>query len=152
MEGRELTEYKHTQIGYLMLAFISVGILLVLNYFYLSGKTNPFLLVILAALVLCLLLFCVLSVKVDDEEVSLSFGVGFIRKRFQLSEIESHSAVRNPWYYGWGLRRIPIGWLYNVSGLDAVEIAMMDGRKFRIGTDDPTGLDAAMGAALSKKR
>ena len=147
-----MTGYKRTQIGYLMLAFIAIGILLVLNYFYLSGNTNPFLLIILAALAVSLLLFSILTVKVDGEEVSVRFGVGLIRKRFPLSEIESHSAVRNPWYYGWGLRRTPIGWLYNVSGLEAVEITMKDGRKVRIGTDDPAGLDAAIGAALSNKR
>lgn len=135
-----------------MLAFIAIGILLVLNYFYLSGNTNPFLLIILAALAVSLLLFSILTVKVDGEEVSVRFGVGLIRKRFPLSEIESHSAVRNPWYYGWGLRRTPIGWLYNVSGLEAVEITLKDGRKVRIGTDDPTGLDAAIGAALSNKQ
>ncbi len=135
-----------------MLAFISVGILLlIVNYSYVSG-TSLLLLVILAVLVLSLLLFSVLSVKVDSGEVSLRFGVGIIRKRFPLSEIESHSVVRNPWYYGWGVRRIPIGWLYNVSGLDAVELAMTDGRKFRIGTDDPSGLDAAVRAALSNRR
>jgi len=147
-----LTRYKRTQIGYLMLTFIAIGILLVLNYFYLSDKTNPFLLIILAALAVSLLLFSILTVEVDGEEVSVRFGVGLIRKRFPLSEIESHSAVRNPWYYGWGLRRTPIGWLYNVSGLEAVEITMKDGRKVRIGTDDPAGLDAAIGAALSNKR
>ena len=147
-----MIEYKRTQIGYLMLAFIAIGILLVLNYFYLSGNTNPFLLIILAALAVCFLLFSILTVKVDGEEVSVRFGVGLIRKRFPLSEIESHSAVRNPWYYGWGLRRTPIGWLYNVSGLEAVEITMKDGGKVRIGTDDPAGLDAAIGAALSNKR
>lgn len=147
-----MTGYKRTQIGYLMLAFIAIGILLVLNYFYLSDKTNPFLLIILAALAVSLLLFSILTVEVDGEEVSVRFGVGLIRKRFPLSEIESHSAVRNPWYYGWGLRRTPIGWLYNVSGLEAVEITMKDGRKVRIGTDDPAGLDAAIGAALSNKR
>ncbi len=135
-----------------MLTFIAIGILLVLNYFYLSDKTNPFLLIILAALAVSLLLFSILTVEVDGEEVSVRFGVGLIRKRFPLSEIESHSAVRNPWYYGWGLRRTPIGWLYNVSGLEAVEITMKDGRKVRIGTDDPAGLDAAIGAALSNKR
>jgi len=135
-----------------MLAFIAIGILLVLNYFYLSGNTNPFLLIILAALAVSLLLFSILTVKVDGDEVSLRFGIGIIRKRFPLSEIESHSAVRNPWYYGWGLRRTPIGWLYNVSGLEAVEITMKDGSKVRIGTDDPAGLDAAIGAALSNKR
>jgi len=135
-----------------MLAFIAIGILLVLNYFYLSGNTNPFLLIILAALAVSLLLFSILTVEVDGEEVSVRFGVGLIRKRFPLSEIESHSAVRNPWYYGWGLRRTPIGWLYNVSGLEAVEITLKDGRKIRIGTDDPTGLDAAIGAALSNKQ
>ena len=135
-----------------MLAFIAIGILLVLNYFYLSGNTNPFLLIILAALAVSLLLFSILTVKVDGEEVSVRFGVGLIHKRFPLSEIESHSAVRNPWYYGWGLRRTPIGWLYNVSGLEAVEITLKDGRKVRIGTDDPAGLEAAIGAALSNNR
>ena len=32
------------------------------------------------------------------------------------------SQVRNKWYYGWGLRGIPGGWMFNVWGLDDVEL------------------------------
>ena len=32
------------------------------------------------------------------------------------------------------------GWLYNVSGFDAVAMTLRDGRTFALGTDDPHGL------------
>jgi len=50
---------------------------------------------------------------------------------------------------GWGVHLTPCGWLYNVSGLDAVAITLRDGRKFALGTDDPHGLLAALRAAIS---
>ncbi|MDY7014940.1 MAG: hypothetical protein SVX43_15355 [Cyanobacteriota bacterium] len=53
-------------------------------------------------------------------------------------------AVKNPWYYGWGIRLTPRGWLFNVSGLDAVEISLNSGRHFRIGTDRPRELERAI--------
>jgi hypothetical protein len=59
--------------------------------------------------------------------------------------------VRNRWYYGWGIRITPRGWLYNVSGLDAVELALKNGKCVRIGSDEPHALaraiDHARGAA-----
>ena len=45
---------------------------------------------------------------------------------------------------GWGIRLTPYGWLYNVSGLEAVAISLRDGRKFALGTDDPDGLVTAI--------
>ena len=45
----------------------------------------------------------------------------------------------------------PHGVLYNVSGFDAVEIKLRTGKKFRIGTDVPQELDAAIRQALSHK-
>jgi len=44
------------------------------------------------------------------------------------------------WLVGWGIRWTGSGWLFNVSGLDAVELSLKSGRRFRIGTDDPRGL------------
>jgi hypothetical protein len=52
--------------------------------------------------------------------------------------------VRNPWYYGWGIRFISNGMVYNVSGFDAVEIALADGRRVRLGTDEPDAVIAAL--------
>jgi hypothetical protein len=52
--------------------------------------------------------------------------------------------VRNCWWYGWGIRRGPDFRLYNVSGLDAVELRLKSGEVRRIGTDDPLALAAAL--------
>jgi len=57
--------------------------------------------------------------------------------------------VKNPWYYGWGIRFTPHGWLYNVSGLHAVEIELKNGKKYRIGTDVPENLEKAIREFIS---
>lgn len=41
----------------------------------------------------------------------------------------------------------PHGWLFNVSGLDAVELELINNRRFRIGTDEPQRLIAAIQTA-----
>ncbi len=47
------------------------------------------------------------------------------------------------WYYGWGIRGWlwPKMWIYNVSGFDAVEIKLKNGKMYRIGTDEPKKLE-----------
>jgi hypothetical protein len=45
--------------------------------------------------------------------------------------------VKTPWYYGWGSRLPQTGWLWNVSGLDGVKVQFDDGRRFRVGSDEP---------------
>ena len=42
------------------------------------------------------------------------------------------------------MRKIRNGWMYNVWGLDAVQLELQSGKSFRIGTDDPDGLVAAL--------
>jgi len=69
-----------------------------------------------------------------------SFGISVIRKRVGLAEIVGCEPIRIRWWYGWGIHLTPYGWLYNVSGFDAVAITLRDGRKFAFGTDDPDGL------------
>jgi hypothetical protein len=85
-----------------------------------------------------------LTVEVDGETIRLRFGVGVIRKRIGLAEVRAWQAVRNPWYCGWGIRLGPRGQLWNVSGFDAVELALPEGRRFRIGTDEPHALVSAI--------
>ncbi len=40
------------------------------------------------------------------------------------------------------------GWLYNVSGTDAVELKMKNGKRYRIGTDVPGELAEAIRQAI----
>jgi len=84
--------------------------------------------------------------------VKIKFGYGIFRKRFALKEIISAEAVKNHWYYGWGIRRrlIPPMWIYNVSGFDAVEIKMRNGKTYRIGTDEPQRLEQAIKQEIKK--
>lgn len=142
--------YKHTQVGYLMIFVMGTGLYLLLNFFYLHGF-GVFFVAVFAILAVCLLLFAALTVEVDGSDVSLSFGIGIIRKKFPVSDIESVEIVRNPWYYGWGIRKTPDGWLYNVSGLIALELRMKSGEKYRIGTNDPLGLLSAIESVMPDK-
>jgi len=74
-------------------------------------------------------LFHSLTVRVSRSVIALSFGVGLIRKQFPIGDISSASIVQNRWYNGFGIRKIRGGWLYNVSGFDAIEIQLKNERK-----------------------
>ena len=123
--------------GAITLCLINAGII---------GLQNPASYLLYGVVLLFILvtwLFGSLTVEVTDEELKHCFGPGFWKKSYQLQDIESATQVRNSWIFGWGIRITPHGWLYNVSGLDAIQIQLRSGRKFRIGTDDPLGvLDA----------
>jgi len=94
-------------------------------------------------------LFHSLTVRVSGSEIALSFGVGLIRKQFPIGDISSASMVKNRWYNGFGIRKIRGGWLYNVSGFDAIEIQLKNERKYRIGTNQPKELLSAVESALA---
>ena len=54
------------------------------------------------------------------------------------------SPVQNKLWWGRGIHLTPGGWLYNVAGLESVEIVMRDGKRFRIGSDDADMLARAL--------
>jgi hypothetical protein len=62
----------------------------------------------------------------------------------RLAEIVGCEPIRIRWWYGWGIHLTPCGWLYNVSGFDAVAITLRNGKKVALGTDDPYGLVTAI--------
>lgn len=90
-------------------------------------------------------LFSSLTVEVDDRELRWFFGPGFWRKKVARGDIVQASAIRTQWWHGWGIRYTPMGWLYNVYGLDAVAVARSKGRPVLIGTDEPKVLLDALG-------
>ncbi|PJZ70721.1 hypothetical protein CH373_07280 [Leptospira perolatii] len=98
----------------------------------------------------CLVLFWDLRVSVDQKQVLVRFGLGLIFRRIQMPDIINAKAVRNSWWYGWGVRYTPHGWMFNIYGLDAVEVSLRNGSKFRIGTDQPDLLTNAIQKNLGK--
>jgi hypothetical protein len=105
-----------------------------------SGNLFVGLAVVSGVLAIAMFLFHSLTVEVTSARIQVAFGPGWIRWRFAVAEVADAQRVRNRWYYGWGIRLTPHGWLYNVSGLDAVQVRMKSGKRFRIGTDDPDRL------------
>jgi hypothetical protein len=138
--------YRHTQVGWMIL-----GLLALLAFFSFRGLPPEAAVaarVPLAIVAAFLLLgFSALTVEVDHKAIRLRFGIGLVRKRIPLGEVSAWRAVRNPWYAGWGIRLGPRGVLWNVSGLDAVELDLSGGRRFRIGTDEPGALVSAIARA-----
>jgi hypothetical protein len=145
--------YRHRQVGTLMLWGLGIGcVLTALPLLFLGSRALIVATWVTVILTLaCMVLFGTLTVEVDPDRVSVAFGPGWIRRRFAVADIRGARAVRNRWYYGWGIRLTPEGWLFNVSGLDAVELDLADGRKFRIGTDEPRELLAAIERATAAR-
>ena len=145
-----MKQYKHTQIGYFLLIVYSIAVLFV-GHLNIMTNFNPFALASLIIVLIALGIFTRLTVTVDDQMIKVQFGLRIIRKAFRLNEIEAYRVVKNPWYYGWGIRFTPRGWLFNVSGFSAIELQMKNGKTYRIGTDDSDNLAAALNKVLNKK-
>jgi len=146
--------YKHTQISYLML-IVSLGVLVLFAWTYIMASaespsidsgTNLAVTTSMAIIICVLVSFVSLQALVDEKYLLIKFGYGLFKKKFLLANIVSAKAVKNKWYYGWGIRyrlwtKIRI---YNISGLEAVEIKLKNGKTFRIGTDEPEKLAQAI--------
>ena len=154
-----MTSYKHTQIGYLMIV-VTLVVLVLFAWIQITARAEPpsydsganFAITAIMALILFILAsFSTLAVTLDDNYLQIKFGYGIFRKKFSLGEITSAKIVKNHWYYGWGIKLWlwPKMWIYNVSGFDAVEIIMRNGRIYRIGTDVPSELETAIKRAIN---
>jgi len=141
-------DYEHTQIGYLFITVL-LAVALYLG-FILRAETEPIVNVVLLLIILIMASFATLKVTINEDDLKIKFGYGIFRKRFPLKEIASVKTEKNHWYYGWGIRFWPQRrmWIFNVSGFDAVEIKMKNGRIYRIGTDDPENLESAIKRAI----
>jgi hypothetical protein len=140
-----MKRYKEFQFGWWLLALI-IPIHVAIFYLYVnqSGERPiPLSVLIIFSLLFSVIyiLFYGMTTLIDEKEISIYFGIGLIRKRITLQNIVSVEEVKNPWYYGWGIRLIPNGMLYNIGGFKAVEIKFKDSTSsMRIGTRNSSRL------------
>ena len=142
--------YKHTQIGYLMIGVIVALVLYFGGILMWVEGDEPALIPVLSIVLLLIASFATLTVWIDGSDLRIKFGYGIFSKSFPLREIVSAKAVKNRWYNGWGIRFWwkPRMMIFNVSGFDAVEIHMKNGKIYRIGTDEPEKLESAIKQAV----
>jgi hypothetical protein len=141
--------YEHTQAGWPMrIAFAAASVTLIVLAAMpeLSDKPAPPLVLIAAAVFSAVVgwTWGALTVRIQDDQLQVRFGLGLPRKTLPLAEIAAAEVTRTTFLEGWGLRRTRRGWLYNVSGFDAVLLRLTNGRTLMIGTDEPRRLKTAI--------
>ncbi len=134
-----MQSYKHRQFGTLMVTGLGLGLIMMLLILF---RTPPgpakLITVLVSLLIFCsLLLFWSLTVEVKSDYILVFFGFGIIHKKISLSVIDQVNVVSTPFYYGWGIRPAPRGWMFNVSGFGGVELIFKNKERFRIGSDEP---------------
>ena len=91
--------------------------------------------------------FSALTVEIAHGVLTVEFRAGVLQRTIALAAIREVEQVEVRWYYGWGWRWTPRGWLYNVQGRDAVALGLSNGRTVIIGTDEPAELVRRIQAA-----
>ncbi len=137
--------YEHTQVGRLII-IVLIAVALLFGFILVEEGLEPVALVLMIIVFIATASFASLTVTIDGSNLRIKFGYGIFRKKFRLTSIVSAKIVKNHWYHGWGIRVWvwPYMWIYNVSGFDAVEIRMKNGKIYRIGTDEPKRLENAI--------
>jgi hypothetical protein len=131
--------YKHTQIGR---SIIITTVIMACAAFLFQAW--------IVGAILCIVgfLFSRLTVFVDAEDVSVSFGLGLFKKVVLAIDIESCKRGEHR-FWPWGIWGWPgKGWLFSVGGSHTVEIKMRDGMRYCIGTDKPEDLEKAVHEAM----
>jgi hypothetical protein len=85
------------------------------------------------------------GIEIGDDELRWQFG-WFDKPggRIRLDQVQQVLPGRLAWHEGWGIRRGPQGMLYNLSGRQTVTVVCKDGHRFRLGSQDPGRLIAAI--------
>ncbi len=138
--------YHHRQVSVLTQLFGALALMVILAWY--SSNGDGIALLVAGSVALLVGVLHALTIRVTDTTLAWHFGFRLFSKSAPLADIAGVEPVRNRWWYGWGIRYTAHGWLYNVAGLDAVEITRRNGKTFRLGTDQPDILASAIRARL----
>lgn len=140
--------YCHRQWGLVTFTVIPL-ILVVILALSDAGVAIPAEAIIAIAIVLggVGIVFSSMTITVNEREIVWFFGPGLIRKRLPLADVEACRVVKNPVWMGFGIHAYGTGWIYNVSGLLGVELALCSGASIRLGTNQPKFLQQAINDA-----
>lgn len=139
--------YEHRQFGWTIVGSM-IAALVLLGFVgrfaggLLSGQLMP------VALLLVIVggVFSSMTVRVGDGE--LRWWLGPVRgfgRRIAIADIESIETTKTNLFEGWGIHlTIWHGWVWNVSGFNAVEIRLRNGTRYAVGTPEPQAVIAAV--------
>lgn len=133
--------YEHTQRATFLMIFTAVALVGAA----MSAWNGSVVAIVVGLFILAVgVVFSTLTIRVDETSLRWWFGLGALAQEIPLENVAGVASVRNEWWFGWGVRMTPHGWLFNVQGLDAVEITQTGGARTRLGTNEPDVLRAAI--------
>jgi hypothetical protein len=146
---------KYTQFGTFSVIIMLPIIIFLIIMLIMSEFNDPVFVIILTfvivVLLICLLIFYKLTIYIDDTCLAFKLGIGLIKKEYALADIADCKPVKNSVWYGIGIRLTSNGWLYNVSGLYAIEITFKNKKsKIRIGTNKPEEISQMISKFLNR--
>ena len=78
-----------------------------------------------------------MKTTVDNNQITISYGVGWIKKQIRLDSLMSAKVVKGRWYHGAGIKHLDGGMLYSINFTGSVELRTKYSDKFiRIGSSD----------------
>jgi hypothetical protein len=144
-----MIRYEHAQRGTVLLVTFLVTVLCLLGLDPLVPTAREVLFTVIGILAICGFVFSSLTIQITDRVLRWQFGPGLIRKEVPLHDIEKAEVIGTTFLQGWGIHYTTRGWLYNVSGFQAVAVRLKSGKQFLLGTDEPEQLLATLRHAIS---
>lgn len=149
--------YKEEQVGWSMMGVMFFFIVLIFVFYLLQIGSNPIplfgMVIFIVIATAVILMFYKLTVVIDKNYLKVIFGIGLIRKKFNIDEIETVKKTKSKWYNGWGIRFIKNGTLYNIQGFNAVELSFKNKkRRVLIGTKSNSKLETEIKQKIYNKK
>ena len=94
---------------------------------------------------LIIVTFATLTVRVTDTMLEWHMTLWPMGVRIPIAEIESATPIRTP--VSWGIYPTQDGWLWNVSGNDAIAIKLHNGKKYAVGVPEHDSVMRAIAKA-----
>jgi hypothetical protein len=136
--------YRNTQTGYAII-YSTVAAAVLASVAAVTARAPLQFWIVPAVVGIMLALFSTMTVRVTEAVIEIKFGIGLIHKSIALSEILTAVPSTTRIWYGWGIHFIvPDTWVYNISGLQAVELRMRNGRRILLGHNYPQDLCAVL--------
>ena len=147
-----MIRYEHTQRGTVVQIALLIGAAVCFALTQLV-PAPPFVApMVLVVCAICAYMFSSLTIQVTDRALHWCFGPGMFRKEVALTEIKTAEVTRTRLLEGWGIHKTSRGWLYNISGFDAVLITLHSGKSILLGTDEPIRLRSAILRSIGRGR
>ncbi|MEO9512305.1 MAG: hypothetical protein ABJN84_06390 [Flavobacteriaceae bacterium] len=144
-------KYRKSQIGWIVILVFGLTIIFINVAQVNQGENNPFPFLVFRVFaflfVVIGLLFYKLTVELIGSTLKLTYGIGLIRIKFHMDEMQRSEVIKTPWYWGLGIRMTPKGMLYNIQGSKAVKIEYIskgERKSVMVGTPEPEQLKKAL--------